>query len=219
MENLYKNQIYGLGELRIKSEPMDEVWVYLNHFKDDDILTGEYIYNYGLMSPEMKKCVGMVFDHENYIQKVVSMSFENLKVLYDKQILEEKQLEEKYPGIVIFPKKKEVIKQKYAYGWVAPDGKFYEVQWGKHQEWAYEWIVSHVNDPELKNFNRLMDNKAGDYLLERGWVLIHNPNPKRITPLIQRNETKRFTRKQKIFLFDYYMNIGKKRKAKEIMDD
>ena len=67
------------------------------------------------------------------------------------------------------------------YGWLEPDGTFHEVEWGNHQEWAQRYIEE--NFPEVAEDDGVdMQTKcnvgligAGDWLVERGWVLLHSP--------------------------------------------
>lgn len=68
------------------------------------------------------------------------------------------------------------------YGWLEPDGTFHEVEWGNHQEWAQRYIEE--NFPEVAEDDGVdMQTKcnvgligAGDWLVERGWVLLHSPS-------------------------------------------
>ena len=65
------------------------------------------------------------------------------------------------------------------YGWLAPNGTFYAVEWGEHQEWAQSYIEKNFPDTrendtidiQMKSHTGLIG--AGDYLVERGWVLLH----------------------------------------------
>ena len=65
------------------------------------------------------------------------------------------------------------------YGWLAPNGTFYAVEWGEHQEWAQSYIEKNfpdtrendIIDIQMKSHTGLIG--AGDYLVERGWVLLH----------------------------------------------
>lgn len=109
------------------------------------------------------------------------------------------------------------------YGWLAPDGEFFEVEWGNHQEWAQRFIEE--NFPETDEDTEIdMQVKcnvgligAGDWLIERGWVLLHNPSQGIAIPT--KNPTKRYTKKQQEFLYDYYMERGKEREANEVYEE
>lgn len=106
------------------------------------------------------------------------------------------------------------------YGWLAPDGSFYGVEWGNHQEWAQDYIEEHF--PEVADDSEVdMQVQcnvgligAGDWLVERGWVLLHNPSQGIAFPT--KNPVKRYTKAQKEFLYDYYMERGKEKEANAI---
>lgn len=106
------------------------------------------------------------------------------------------------------------------YGWLAPDGTFYEVDWGDHQEWAINYIKEHF--PEVDNDSEVdMQVKcnvgligAGDWLVEHGWVLLHSPSQGIAFPT--KNPVKRYTKSQKEFLYDYYIERGKECEANAV---
>lgn len=95
------------------------------------------------------------------------------------------------------------------YGWLEPDGTFHEVDWGEHQKWASEYLKK-----ENKEKYKIMYGDEGDVLIERGWVLLHNPAQGIARPT--KSDTKDFTKKQREFLYDYYMERGQDRLANEI---
>lgn len=109
------------------------------------------------------------------------------------------------------------------YGWLSPGGEFYEVDWGNHQEWAQRFIEE--NFPETDEDTEIdMQVKcnvgligAGDWLVERGWVLLHNPSQGIAIPT--KNPTKRYTKKQQEFLYDYYMERGKEKEANRVYEE
>ena len=86
------------------------------------------------------------------------------------------------------------------YGWLAPDGTFYPVEWGEHQSWAYTWIKNHYQNENSDDIDLL--DKAGDVLIQKGWVLLHNPA--RGTATVTHNDAKNMTKAQKEYLFDYF---------------
>ena len=55
---------------------------------------------------------------------------------------------------------------------------------------------------------------AGDWLVERGWILLHNPSQGIAFPT--KNPVKRYTKAQQDFLYDYYMERGKEKEANAI---
>lgn len=106
------------------------------------------------------------------------------------------------------------------YGWLDPGGTFYEVEWGNHQEWAQNYIEEHF--PEVADDSEvdLQQNcnvgliGAGDWLVERGWILLHSPSQGIAFPT--RNPLKRYTKAQQEFLYDYYMERGKEKEANSV---
>lgn len=109
------------------------------------------------------------------------------------------------------------------YGWLAPDGTFHEVEWGKHQEWAQNYIEE--NFPEVADDSEVdIQVKcnvgligAGDWLVERGWILLHSPSQGIAYPT--RNPIKRYTKAQQEFLYGYYMERGKEKEANAVYED
>lgn len=109
------------------------------------------------------------------------------------------------------------------YGWLDPGGTFYEVEWGNHQEWAQNYIEE--NFPEVADDSEVdMQVKcnvgligAGDWLVERGWILLHSPSRGIAFPT--RNPLKRYTNAQQGFLYDYYMERGKEKEANSVYSE
>lgn len=101
------------------------------------------------------------------------------------------------------------------YGWLAPDGTFHEVEFADHQSWAYKYLKK--TDPELAKKTMSRIDRAGDILMEKGWVLLHNPGLGVAFPT--KAPEHRYTSKQKDFLYGYYIDRGKTDKANEIMKE
>lgn len=109
------------------------------------------------------------------------------------------------------------------YGWLAPDGTFHEVEWGNHQEWAQNYIEE--NFPEVADDSEVdIQVKcnvgligAGDWLVERGWILLHSPSQGIAFPT--RNPIKRYTKAQQEFLYGYYMERGKEKEANSVYEE
>lgn len=101
----------------------------------------------------------------------------------------------------------EVIKRKNkeVYGWLAPDGTFYSVEFGNHQTWASEYLLKLYREGKISYKQTIRENNgnASDLLTNMGWILIHNPHGYGFK--ITRNLSKRVTNKQK----DYLRSIGK----------
>lgn len=109
------------------------------------------------------------------------------------------------------------------YGWLEPDGTFHEVEWGNHQEWAQRYIeenfpeVAEDDDVDMQTKCNVGLIGAGDWLVERGWVLLHSPSQGIAKPT--KNPVKRYTKKQQEFLYDYYMERGKEREANAVYEE
>ena len=58
---------------------------------------------------------------------------------------------------------------------------------------------------------------AADWLVERGWVLLHNPGMGIATPT--KNPAREFTKAQKEFLYDYYMERNRENEANAIWEE
>lgn len=98
------------------------------------------------------------------------------------------------------------------YGWLAPDGTFYPVEFASHQSWAWKKLME-LGAIEKYDLNA---GNAGDKLVEMGWALLHNPGMG--TAFVTSSDAKPLTKKQKDFLFDYYTKRNKHRKAEEYLD-
>lgn len=85
---------------------------------------------------------------------------------------------------------------KPGYGWLSPDGEFFEVGWGDHVGWAWDY----VRENEIESINGIFD--AGDLLVALGWVLVHNPM--RGVGRATLAKDGKLTMEQKKFLFDYF---------------
>lgn len=96
-------------------------------------------------------------------------------------------------------------KNKEVYGWLAPDGTFYSVEFGNHQAWASEYLLRLYREGKIsyEQARREDNGDVCDLLTDMGWILIHNPHGYDFK--ITRNLSKRVTNKQK----DYLRSIGK----------
>lgn len=86
------------------------------------------------------------------------------------------------------------------YGWLEPNGTFHAVEWGNHQEWASKYLLEQFQNG---NVNLKCGENPGDKLCEIGWVLLHNPSHGIAIPT--RDAAREYTKLQKEFLYDYYM--------------
>lgn len=98
------------------------------------------------------------------------------------------------------------------YGWLAPDGTFFPVEFANHQSWAQEKLIElgAIEKHELNMWN------AGDKLVDMGWALLHNPGMG--TAFVTSSDTKPLTKRQKDFLFDYYTQRNKHQRAEEYLE-
>lgn len=107
------------------------------------------------------------------------------------------------------------------YGWLEPNGTFHEVEWGKHQEWAAGYVED--NFPEEYEKISMQSNTGtgligeGDWLVEKGWVLLHSPSQGIAQPT--RNPIKRYTKAQQEFLYDYYQERNHEKEANAVYEE
>ena len=96
------------------------------------------------------------------------------------------------------------------YGWLEPNGDFHKVEFGNHEKFAEEYV--------LKARWTIMNFKSfGDILLNRGWVLLHNPMQG--IAKVTRNERLSLSSNQREFLFKYYIDRERFEEAKEYSVD
>jgi len=101
------------------------------------------------------------------------------------------------------------------YGWLEPDGTFHGVEWGEHAKWADDWLQENLTEEEYEETDckyRLYN--AGDALVDRGWILLHNPSQGIAFPTEKENHKR--TKAQKEFLYEYYMERKCYSEANEI---
>lgn len=106
------------------------------------------------------------------------------------------------------------------YGWLSPSGIFYPVEWGKHEEWAMKYLMEHYPYAENKDiYKRKQEHlRNGDVLVySLHWVLLHNPAQGVATPLY--DHTRRLTKQQKSFLYDYYIKRNEHDRANQIWSE
>lgn len=94
------------------------------------------------------------------------------------------------------------------YGWLEPNGTFHEVEWGEHQDWANRYVEEHFPD-QCEDIV-----ESGDWLTDRGWVLIHNPSQG--IAFATGSLVRDMTKAQKEFLYDYYTERDCKREANKV---
>ena len=126
-----------------------------------------------------------------------------------------------YKSLEAFVKNKEYEEERNRhrdekYGWLSPDGTFYEVEFGDHSSWAFHYLLENYEGESLSEKVDLIEN-ANDVLVDKGWVLLHNPQY--LKAEITRNPTKRYTKAQKEFLYDYMVLRHRNNEANRIMED
>lgn len=101
--------------------------------------------------------------------------------------------------IVLCDDSTETIRDNNDYGWLAPNGEFYSVEFGEHQAWASQYLLNKYRNG---NIELECDEDPSDKLCEMGFILLHNPH--RYDFSVTRDYKKRITNKQKEFLIDYF---------------
>jgi hypothetical protein len=150
---------------------------------------------------------GMVDDDEDIIKKY-PFAFENKpepKITLEKEIRDDNPVMQNIRayGKRIREKKLKTVKviSTDDYGFLRPDGKFFEVEWGSHDSWARSYLEKHY--PNVSTFPYDEGYYPGDFLVKKGWLLLHNPcrGCVRLFDL----DISSATQKQKEFLYDYFM--------------
>lgn len=112
------------------------------------------------------------------------------------------------------------------YGWLEPDGTFHVVEFGEHQKFAQEYLNEKYPFDKFPDMYWLGDKGSeerkhivnGDVLVYKlNWVLLDNPaqGVARVT----RDTSKRLTKAQKEFLYDYYTKRNRIREANAIFSE
>ena len=115
----------------------------------------------------------------------------------------------------------QVVEEKHKdnYGWLEPDGTFHPVPWCNHQEFAQDTIWERGWWDDFRKWDE--ENYSflcGDYLTRaKGWVLLHNPG--RGVAYVTKDDSKRLTKAQREFLFDYFYSRGMKDKATVYLEE
>lgn len=105
------------------------------------------------------------------------------------------------------------------YGWLEPDGTFHPVEFAEHQGWAYRYITESRPDlnEEFKSWAKTVPfDGAGDFLVSKGWVLLHNPGMG--VAFVTQEDGARLTKTQMEFLFGYYTDRGKHDLAQKYLE-
>lgn len=101
-------------------------------------------------------------------------------------------------------------KESQPFGWLSPTGEFFEGDWGEHDAVARKIIQN-----KKMEYN-LLNHTARDFLSEvKGYCLIHNPSG---TGGYIVSHVKPLTKKQKEFLYGYFVDLGDTLKAERYLD-
>lgn len=107
------------------------------------------------------------------------------------------------------------------YGWLSPQADFFPVPWAQHQEWAWEYSEKNFTKDEWYAYYKTQKGqaaeRAGDFLVSRGWVLLHNPNQG--IAHMTRHPTKSLTKTQKEYLYDYFMLRNRPNEANALYEE
>lgn len=94
------------------------------------------------------------------------------------------------------------------YGWLSPEGDFHSAEWGCH-EMAAQWLCRELGIDSGYRMCR-------DILVERGWCLIDDPYDSGQYFVTHKKD---LTKKQKDFLYGYFLDMGMKKRAEEFVRD
>lgn len=108
------------------------------------------------------------------------------------------------------------------FGWLSPTGEFTESPFGSHEESAGEICEKKGFNEEFEEWREERTKEGSSLYLKRdflsivkGYCLIHNPHG--CGGYIVTNE-KNLTRKQKDFLYGYFMDMGDRFKAEQFVE-
>jgi len=168
---------------------------------------------------------GLVADDTSVFDKYVKTLTYGVDSVYT-----ERYMEVQLQNLMYVAKREEVEKMDCdSYGWLSPKGEFFDVPFGNHQGWAYDYVYENFAREEqiktaalveqrLKNADRDYDRfRMGDWLVYgKGWVLLHNT--RHLEAEIERDPTRPFTKAQREFLFNYFTQQGRHREAYEVIN-
>ena len=155
-------------------------------------------------------------EYKEYIHKSYSLA-EVIALYIHKEKLQELPEQNFYKFIVsstYYRYNKENFKTS-DYGWLAPDGTFFDVLWGQHEAWANRYVVEHFGIEHYGHSGTVQ--YGGTFLINRGWCLLHSPSLGNAIPTY--DMIKGLTKAQKDFLYDYYIERGFSNKANSIFKE
>lgn len=117
------------------------------------------------------------------------------------------------------------VEPEFAYtgkfGWLSPSGEFTVSDWGEHEGSAFDIIEEKGFEDDYDKWDGPYGDSdlrlARDYLCyEKGYVLIHNPS---LSGGYEVTDIKPLTKKQKEFLYDYFMAVGLALRASHYIEE
>lgn len=109
---------------------------------------------------------------------------------------------------------------EYEYGWLNTRGEFFPVPFGGHERFAGEYVekAALFDRRYERGTSGLKFRSSGDFLVKGlGWVLIDNPEQG--SGIITRDHSRRLTKAQKEFLYDYLHARGRYAEANAIYEE
>lgn len=104
-------------------------------------------------------------------------------------------------------------------GWLDNNGKLHKCRWGQHSEFAGDYVQ--INDlwDELNEFENEYGGHlyAGDFLANKGWVLIDCPMGDGYVKLTFK--TGKLTKQQKEYLLEYLTKVDDMITARRILEN
>lgn len=104
------------------------------------------------------------------------------------------------------------------FGWVSPMGEFTESPWGEHEQSAGEICKEKGFMDQYENWCKENDKDLHlirDFLMYKGYCLIHNPTGDGDYTV---THIKDLTKRQREFLYDYFIGMGDRIKAELYFD-
>ena len=157
---------------------------------------------------------GEPLNYEKIIEKEINMEkFRKHLADFENGIMPNQMQQEKEEG--------QQDKEMKEFGWLSPTGEFTESPFGTHEESAEKICENKGFTNEYwkwveKNGDNEIDHLMRDFLSEvKGYCLIHNPSG--CGGYIVTN-MKRLTKKQKEFLYGYFMDMGDRLKAEQFVE-
>lgn len=104
------------------------------------------------------------------------------------------------------------------FGWLSPTAEFFEGDFAEHEEVAFNIITQKKFEDEYWDWKKTNPGRfARDFLAEvKGYCLIHNPMGGGDYMI---SRSKPFTKKQREFLYQYFMDMGDRLRAESFLDD